>query len=193
MPRKLSRMQRLLTGICGALCALVVVPSAASAAECPVQASTPAFAQFGDLNQYVLAPGGNFETLSWAKVGYVSLSEDSDPFRLAPGEHSVKLDRVGEAVSSASFCVDRTMPHMRFVAKGDGGQLDVTVAVNYNGSTDTSSGSIATSDHRSWAPSRFVDLKTGSIPAGESGTATVTFRSNGYWRIDNVFLDPYRR
>jgi hypothetical protein len=192
VPRKLSRMTRLLTGVGGALCALVAMPGAALAAECPVAVTTPAFAQFGDVNQYVLAPGGDFETLSWSTFGYVSLSEDDDPFRLAPGEHAVKLDRAGESVTSASFCVDRTMPHLRFVAKGTD-PLDVTVAVTYNGSTDISTGSISANDHTSWAPSRFVDLKTGSIPAGERATAKVTFRSNGYWRVDNVFLDPYRR
>jgi hypothetical protein len=192
VPRKLSRMQRLLTGIGGALCALVLVPSAASAAECPVPVTTQAFAAFGDPNQYALAPGGDFETLSWASVGAVTLTTEDDPFALAPGELAVELDRPGEAVVSSSFCVDRTMPHLRFVAKGRD-QLDVTVAVNYRGSTDTSSGSIPPDEHRSWEPSRFIELKTESIPAGEHATAKVTFRSKGRWLIDNVFLDPYRR
>jgi hypothetical protein len=192
VPRKLSRMTRLLTGIGGALCALVVAPSAASAAECPVPVTTQAFAAFGDPNQYVLAPGGDFETLSWAKVGAVTLSYEDDPYRLAPGAFAVDLNRAGESVTSASFCVDHTMPHLRFVARG-AEQLDVTVAVTYNGSTDTSNGSISPDEHRWWAPSRFIELKTGSIPAGESATARITFRSNGRWLIDNVFLDPYRR
>lgn len=192
MPRKLSRMQRLLAGIGGALCALVATPGAAMAAECPVPVTTQAFAQFGDANQYVLAPGGDFEVLTWATVGSVRLTSQHDPFGLAPGVFGLDLDE-DESVTSTTFCVDRTMPHMRFVAKGDEGQLTVTVSVTYNGSTDTSSGSISTSDHRSWAPSRFVDLKTGSIPAGESATAKVKFSSDGEWLIDNVFLDPYRR
>jgi hypothetical protein len=192
MPRKLSRMPRLVAMIGGALCALAAAPGAALAAECPVKPTTQAFAGFGDTNQYSLAPGGDFETLSWAKVGNVGLSNENDPFGLAPGDFSVKLDRPGEAVTSLPFCVDSTMPHMRFVAKGYD-QLDVTVAVTYRGSTDTSSGSISPSDHRWWAPSRFVELKTSSIPAGESAIARVTFRSNGSWYVDNLFLDPYRR
>jgi hypothetical protein len=192
VPRKLSRMPRLLAVIGGALCALAAAPGAALAAECPVPVTTPAFAAFGDTNQYVLAPGGDFEALSWTKIGNVTLANENDPFRLAPGTFSVTLDRPGEAITSAPFCVDATMPHLRFVAKGTD-QLDVTVAVTYNGSTDSSSGSLSPSDHRWWAPSRFVDLKTGSIPVGESATAKVTFRSNGSWLIDNVFLDPYRR
>ena len=61
------------------------------------------------------------------------------------------------------------------------------------GSSDTSGGSIAPDDHRAWAPSRYVELKTESIPAGESRTATVQFRSQGDWLIDDVYIDPYRR
>jgi hypothetical protein len=192
VPRKLSRMQRLFVGIGGALCAFAVTPGAAMAAECPVPVTTQAFAEFGDNNQYVLAPGGDFEALSWARFGQIGLSLDHDPFDLAPGHHAVRLDRAGETISSASFCVDRTMPHLRFVAKGTD-QLDVTVTVSHDGSTDSSGGSISPDDHRRWAPSRFVDLKTSSIPAGQSATARITFRSNGNWLIDNVFLDPYRR
>jgi hypothetical protein len=192
MPRKLSRTARLLAVIAGALGVFAAAPGAALAAECPVKPTTQAFAAFGDTNQYVLAPGGDFESLSWATVGHVTLANENDPFDLAPGDFSVKLDRAGEAVVSAPFCVDHTMPHMRFVAKGTD-QLDVAVEVTYRGSTDTSSGSIAPADHRSWAPSRPVELKTSSIPAGESATARIAFRSNGSWNIDNVFLDPYRR
>jgi hypothetical protein len=193
VPRKLSRMQRLVAGIGGALCAFAAVPGAALAAECPVPTTAPVFAEFGDHNQYVLAPGGDFEgPLNWLKFGRVELEHVNDPFELAPGHHSLELDRSGEMVTSTSFCVDRTMPHMRFVAKGYG-QLDVIVSVNYQGSSDSSSGSISPDDHRTWQPSRFVNLKTSSIPAGESATAKVTFKSNGSWLIDNLFLDPYRR
>lgn len=190
MPRKLSRTTRLLATIGGAVCLAGALPGAAMAAECPVQPTSKAFAQFGDLNDYYLAPGGAFETLSWTKVGYVTLSDDNDPFNLSAGQKSVKLD-ANESVST-SFCVDRTMPHLRFVAKGDG-QLNVTVSTAYAGSTNTSSGGLSPADHRVWSPSQFVMLNTGSIPAGESGTATITLRSSEQWRIDNVFVDPYRR
>ncbi len=191
MPRKLSRAQRLLATIGGAVCIAGALPGAALAAECPVVPTTQAFAQFGDGNYYYLAPGGAFETLTWSKVGSVGLSLDNDPFELAPGVRSVKLDP-NESVS-ATFCVDRTMPHMRFVAKGTG-DLEATVRTTYPGSTHNHSETLSQADHGSWAPSRFVDLKARWIPAGESGTSTVTLRSlGGSWRVDNVFVDPYRR
>lgn len=192
MPRKLSRAQRLVATIGGAVCIAGALPGAALAAECPVQPTSKAFAQFGDTNDYYLAPGGAFESLTWSSVGSVDLSFDNDPFELAPGVLSARLDN-GESVST-SFCVDRTMPHLRLVAKRIDGQLDVTVRTAYNGSTDSSSGSLDNSYHeRSWGPSSYVPLKTDAIPVGESGTATITFRSQGAWRIDNVFVDPFRR
>ena len=80
MPRKLSRAQRLLATIGGAVCIAGALPGAAMAAECAVQPTSKAFAQFGDQNDYYLAPGGAFETLTWASVGYVDLSLDNDPF-----------------------------------------------------------------------------------------------------------------
>jgi hypothetical protein len=191
MPRKLSRLPRLLLTIGGAMCAAVAMPGTALAAECPVQPTTQAFAQFGDANAYYLAPGGAFETLSWSRTGAVSLSTQDDPFALAAGSYSVRMER-GEAVRSMPICVDRTMPHLRFVALGSG-QLDVEVRVTHNGSTNSSSGSVSDADHRLWAPSRFVSLNTEAIPVGESASATITFRSQGGWRVDNVFIDPYRR
>lgn len=192
MPRKLSRAQRLVATIGGAVCIAGALPGAALAAECPVQPTSKAFAQFGDTNDYYLAPGGAFESLTWSSVGSVDLSFDNDPFELAPGVLSARLDS-GESVST-SFCVDRTMPHLRLVAKRIDGQLDVTVRTAYNGSTDSSSGSLDNSYHeKSWGPSAYIPLKSADIPVGESGTATITFRSQGAWRIDNVFVDPFRR
>jgi hypothetical protein len=191
MPRKLSRLPRLLLTICATMGALVVMPGAALAAECPVQATNQAFAQFGDTNEYFLAPGGAFETLTWTRFGNVVLSNQNDPFALADGSYSVHLSE-GESVRSMPICVDRTTPHLRFVAKGND-QLDVEVRVSYRGSTDSSNGSVSGDAHRAWAPSRYISLKTDAIPVGESASATVTFRSQGDWRVDNVFVDPYRR
>ncbi len=192
MPRKLSRAQRLLATIGGAVCLAGALPGAAMAAECAVQPTSKAFAQFGDQNDYYLAPGGAFETLTWASVGYVDLSLDNDPFQLAPGIRSAKL-HANESVS-ASFCVDRTMPHLRFVAKGSYGQLEVTVRTTTDGATNASTTTLSNADHDDvWAPSANVGLHTGGIPAGGRGTTTITLRSTGLWRVDNVFVDPYRR
>jgi hypothetical protein len=193
MPRKLSRI-RLLTSAALAVTALAALPAGASAADCPVAPTTQAFGQYGDANQYFLAPGGAFESFdTWTKRGWPTLISGIDLLGLSPESRSADFDD-GEGVTSVSFCVDSTMPHLRFAARHlRGGQLDVTVRTTVNGSTDASSGSIAPDDHRAWSPSRYVDLKTREIPVGQSGTATVQFRSQGDWQIDDVYIDPYRR
>jgi hypothetical protein len=192
VPRKLSRMRRLFTsgGLVIAACAAVPATAAASCEYGPV--SQP-FAQFGDSADYYLAPGGDFESLSWSSWGGASVVYGLNPLSLAGGERSLKLDE-GEGVRSPLLCVSRDTPHLRFVAKGREGQLDVEVRVYRNGRvTDSSSGGVSTSAHRWWAPSRNVDLKVDSLAAGETGAVTVTFRSQGDWLIDDVFIDPYRR
>src|SRR5918992_870782 len=162
MPRKLSRPPRLLFTIGATMRGPGVVPGAALAAECPLQVTTQAFAQFGDTNEYFLLPGGAFEELSWTKFGNVALSTEDDPFALAAGSYSVHLSG-NETVRSQAFCVDRTTPHLRFMARGRD-QLDVEVRVSYRGSTDSSSGSVPGSAHRDWAPSSFISLKTDHLP-----------------------------
>jgi hypothetical protein len=197
MPRKLSRGKRLVTTAGIAAVAALALPGAAMAAECPVQPTTAAFSAHGDDNHYFLAPGGAFESLSqWDTRGRVSLLSGLNLLGLAAGTRSAELEQ-GEGVTSATFCVDRTMPHLRFSAKADGsGQLDVTVWTRDHDDDDdwnSSGGSVSSDDHRSWAPSRYVALNTSSIPAGESTQAVVQFRSQGDWVLDDVYIDPYRR
>ena len=194
MPRKLSRGTRLVSTAGVAAIAALALPAAASAAECPVVPTTKAFAAYGDLNEYFAAPGGTFDSLnSWTRLRTPDLVPGFNLLSPGPGSRAVLLRR-DEGVTSVSFCVDRTMPHLRFAANNDGGgQLDVTVSTQYGGSSDSSSGGVSPDAHRNWAPSEYIPLKTGSIPAGEQGVATVSFRSQGDWRVDDVAIDPYRR
>jgi len=194
VPRRLSRTKRLLMTTGAVVAVAGVLPGAASAAECAAVPTSKAFAQFGDANDYFLAPGGAFDSIWSEKSGTPNLVANENPFNLGGGVTSLRMTGK-EAVTSAQFCVDRTMPHLRFVAlHDDDGQLDVEVKIYENGRVmDSSSGSIAPSDHRSWAPTRTVDLKTGGMAEGESRTATVRLRSQGEWYVDDLFIDPYRR
>jgi hypothetical protein len=193
VPRKLSRMKRLLTSGGVVIAALAAAPATAAAAECEYGPLSQAFAPFGDSADYYLAPGGDFESLTWSQWGGASLVFGVNPYQLGGGTRSLKLDK-DETVRSPLLCVSRDTPHLRFMAKGSGGQLDVEVRTyRYGRVTDSSSESVSQSDHRSWAPSRNVDLRADSYGSGETGLVTLTFRSQGDWLIDDVFIDPYRR
>jgi hypothetical protein len=197
MPRKLSRTMRLSTIAATAAAALFAAPAGASAAECTYGPTSPAFSQFGDTASYYLAPNGGFEqTLSWAKSGAVSQVTGNEPFYLAGLSHNKSLRLQKDArVTTPPLCISPETPHLRFVAKAaGGGQLDVEVRFYQNGKvTDSSSGSVSPSDHAAWAPSRTVDLKTSKLLPGQTGTVTVTFRSQGDWLVDDVFIDPRMR
>jgi hypothetical protein len=121
----------------------------------------------------------------------------NEPFFLSglSDRRSLRLG-AGGSVTTPKLCVSPELPHLRFVAKASGsGQLDVEVRVyGSNGKVvDSSSGSISPSKHVVWAPSRMVDLKSDNFAAGETGQVTVTFKSQGDWLVDDVFVDPYRR
>jgi hypothetical protein len=172
-------------------------PPKDQAHKCDIPASTTVFAAFGDFNAYFLAPGGSFEDgLTWTALGRAEMAPVNDPFALGTEAfgRSLRL-RPGAIVITPKLCVTADLPHLRFVAKAFGsGQLDVEVRVYglRNEIVDSSSGGISPSDHRQWAPSRFVDLKTQDLQQ-KVGYIDVVFRSQGDWLIDDVYIDPRAR
>jgi hypothetical protein len=197
VPREKSRLGRLSGLTAVAALALGAAPAAASAAECSYGPSAPVFAAFGDTAQYYLAPGGSFEgTLGWARSGAAIVAE-ADPFRLTglADTHALRLRAYSWAITP-KLCVSPETPHLRFVVKARGsGGLDVEVRLYGSDGevTDSSSGSVSESDHVGWSPSRTVDLKVDNLAPGETGLVDVRFESKGDWRVDDVFVDPYRR
>ena len=147
------------TALASAFCVLSVaaLPSGALAAEGSVVATTPAgidiletadtaqtcrapqiinpFAGFGDMRDYVLAPGGTFEEKQLEGWQVVKAKQDGDhsPLELSnnrkdDNKHSLKVPAGGSAVSPA-MCVDLHYPTMRFMAKPEKnkGRLDIQV------------------------------------------------------------------
>jgi hypothetical protein len=189
VPRKLSRMRRLLTSSGVAVAALAAAPAVADA--CEFGPTSRAFAPFGDGNDYYLAPGGDFESLTWSSVGEPALVSDVNPFALAGGTRSLELEP-WEGVTSPEMCVSRKTPHLRFVAKGEG-MLFVSVRMWAPGRVTSVSFTLSPRQHEEWAPSKLVKLWTSGLAEDETALATVSFRSFGDWLIDDVFVDPYRR
>jgi hypothetical protein len=184
-------MKRLLTSG-GVFVAALAAPAAAQA--CDYGSTSRVFGEFGDSADYYLAPGGDFESLSWTSWNGPRLVWGVNPFALAGGNRSLELEP-DEGVRSPLLCVSRDTPHLRFVAKGAGDKLYVEVRVWKNGRVaDYSREGISSADHRVWRPSRNIDLKSSEIPHGQTGLVTVNFETDaGDWLIDDVFIDPYRR
>jgi hypothetical protein len=195
------RVRKTIGRITALTCVAVFVSSgAAFAAQCPTQTSKPKFARWGDTASYFLVPGGSFEGTP-AQVGWTlsgaTLTSGNEPFHInsAADSQSLLVDAGGSATSPA-FCVDSTMPSLRFFARQTAPGSDLTV----QGIVQTPHGSFSynVADLRdgalsAWTPVQ-VNVPTNRIPRGMSVAAAVRFvvPGAGGWQLDDVYLDPYR-
>ena len=179
-------------------------------AACPPQLTTPAFARFGDIAQYSLAPGGSFEPgqAAWTLNGNSVVSGNETLFLNNPLDTSSLSINPNTSVVSPEFCVDATNPFLRLVAKKAAVKGRIKVEVLYTDETGeakakdlgavTQGGSNANGDYTDWAPSPVLKLSTAlPLPKFASGTMNVRLRLSadsepGAWQVDDVFVDPYR-
>lgn len=197
------RLARATTAALIAASAALVGASAAEAA-CATQATTKAYASFGDYADYVLAPGGNFEgTSNWSVAG-ASLATGTAPFAAGSStdRRSLTVTGKGRAVSP-SFCVGIEHPTFRFQARQISGTwAQLLVKLRWRESSgrinETVVGSLSGGAYGKWTPSPALQLAT-TLPltsAGQSLTAQIVLDPEdmgGSWQVDNVYVDPYRR
>jgi hypothetical protein len=177
----------------------VAMPAMASAAGCPTNETSKAFAQEGDRGNYSLVAGGTFEAGApgWSLFNSTIVASD-DPE--GNSGHALVIGANGQAVSPA-FCVSSEYPTFRFfarqVSRGFFGSLDVrlrwTDAMHFPHETEVTS---LTGDG-SWALSPVLQLAS-KLPLwmpGSTLNVSLVFRTNNnaVWAIDDVYIDPYRR
>jgi hypothetical protein len=178
----------------------------AAASGCPVTPVTNPFAPWGDLADYSLIPNGDLESgaAGWTLRG-ATVEAGNAPFLVgSPTDtQSLKIRNGGVAVSPA-FCVGAEHPTFRFFAHQPRGSNapDVKVYVRFGSGTrlkDQQVDTLAGSRYYNWRPSNSVDLfeKLG-LGSGATTTARFVFEvedesGDQPWRIDDVYLDPYRR
>ena len=195
------RVRKTIGRVAALTCAAVFVSSgAAFAAQCPTQSAKQKFSKWGDSSSYFLVPGGSFEGTP-AQVGWTlsgaTLTAGNEPFPLNAASDDQSLEIGGGAsATSPAFCVDSTMPSIRFfvrqtepgsdlrvqgVVPTPHGPLTVTVA-------DLPDGSLSW-----WTPVQ-ITVQTNRIPKGFSVAAAMRFLvpGSGSWQIDDVYVDPYR-
>lgn len=199
MSRRLGRLAALTTAL------LFAIPAMALAASCPTPQTTTPFTQWGDSDSYFSVPGGNFESplpaTGWI-VNRAARVPGNEPFLVgaATDSSSFVIDGGGTAISPA-FCVDNSMPDLRFFARslGANGKLDVRLVVQtrlgvttapFSRVADLTAGSMPT-----WAPTGQLALADGMIaPPGRTTTARLVFSVEGHggWQVDDIYVDPYR-
>jgi hypothetical protein len=181
-------------------------------AACAPQPTSKPFAQFGDVANYSLAPGGDFGpgSASWALNGAaVTPVASTRVVNGAPRDQALAVEPNGVAVSP-TICVDATNPSLRlFARKLTGGvgrlRVDILYASPINGHAMAATAGYviqgyndATGNYLDWAPSPIMRLGT-TLPLWKTadGTLPVQLRLSansdpGAWDVDFVEIDPYR-
>ena len=182
----------------------------ASAPSCDNGTTSKAFSQWGDDNDYFLAPGGDFETAAngWTLNG-ARVAADQEPWRVNGdnGTHGLQIP-AGHSVVSPTICVGIENPSMRFFAHRSGGgllaatsQLVVTARVETSlglvvevpvGTIGALSGNGATWNR---TPTQIVLASLLPLLPGQHTPVQFRFAAVGTadWVIDDVFVDPRQR
>jgi hypothetical protein len=179
----------------------------ASAPSCDNGANSQPFTQWGDDNNYFLAPGGNFETgaAGWTLNG-ARVTGDQEPWQVHgdEGSHALQIP-AGRSVVSPTMCVGIENPSMRFFAHRTGGgllagasQLVVTARVETSLGLviEVPVGSIGvlTGNGATWksTPAQIVAASLLPLLPGEHTPIQFRFAAVGTadWVIDDVFVDP---
>jgi hypothetical protein len=160
--------------------------------SCGNQAESQPFAAYGDSNNYVQVPGGDFESGSvpWALTGGAAVSNGS-----------LSLP-AGSSATSPAACTDIYSPTTRLFVRNTGSSSShLIVEALYPGLLGSvqkaTIGEITGSS--SWTPSPAMALTGQNLLATLSLDQTaIAFRfipadSSGNWSIDNVYLDPFIR
>ena len=160
------------------------------------------FAPWGDYRNYMLMPGGAFEsgTPAWALSGGAKVVAGNEPFyvRSKLDKNSLYLPS-GSSALSPTACFGLGDWHARFFVRNVGsssGKLKVEVVVKsllgvlsiLDGGTVSGTGV--------WAPSPDIGLTVTNI-CSLLGVQAVSFRfrptgSGAAFQVDDVYLDPWK-
>jgi hypothetical protein len=200
--RRPRGLRATVTALLGAA-AIFVVPAAAQAA-CAPEATTKAFAVFGDQSDYSLAPDGAFEAGSgdWSltRAAVVNGSE-SFAVHAAGDSKSLAIDPSGVAVSPP-ICVDVERPSFRFFARRTSGSWAVlNVKLRWQDAGGATHYTVVGSLNgfgTLWLPTASLDLSGALALWKQDDTISVRLvfdpeNYGGGWAIDDVYVDPYAK
>lgn len=181
------------------LCALVALPSPASAAKgCDGQPTSRPFLPWADLASYVTAPGGDFESgaAGWRLSGGAALASGNETYYVSSTADttSLSLPRSSSATSPA-FCADLAHPTVRLFAKGGGllSSLDVEVLYTDRAGVLRSQALGQVTPSSSWQPTLPLLTLTG-LPMLTGSRIALRFKAvGGAFSIDDVYVDPFSR
>jgi hypothetical protein len=209
------RLTRMVIGVTSVAALTLGTPALADAATpaplCQIAAisALQPFLAFSDPNGYVLAPGGSFEggLAPWATTGAASIVEDNEPWRVGGPDHHRALSLApGATAQTAPMCVDSSFPAFRLFARGTANRktpLNVQVILLDARGATLSKQTVQTDTQlaggwRVIEPLALYPTITSSSGAPINVATRMALRfstpaDGGSWRIDDVYVDPWRR
>jgi len=196
-----------------ALCALLATTaSRADAGDgsllgCGYAASNP-FLRFLDPLPYTLAPDGGFESgaAGWKLSGGAKVVSGNEPFALSgPGTKSLQLP-AGSSATSPPMCVGLLLPIVRFVYQGGSLLSSLKVEAVWTNTSGSQSSIVllpgVLAAGSSWSPTLPLLQLGGALNALTLNglTTEMSFRftpkgglfGSGTWRIDDIYVDPWK-
>jgi hypothetical protein len=164
-------------------------------------AASQPFQPWGDNANYILVPGGSFESgaPAWKLTGGASIAAGNEPFyvRARGDSRSLYLPN-GSSATSPTVCFDFGDWHMRFFTRNKGTsrssvKVDVLVP-NALGLVSVLDGGSVRADG-TWDPTPRVSTLLTNVGGLVGVTRAVAFRlraTSGASRVDDVFLDPFK-
>jgi hypothetical protein len=199
----------LVAALVSVVCALAWSPPAqagvlvSSATSCDDQTFEQPFLRWADVANYVLAPGGTLEQGAnrWALTGGASVVSGNEPFFVhGAGESSALSLPAGSTATTAAMCVGIEHPTLRLFGRNDGAALaTLDVDVLFEDATGAVRslpiGHVAAGTQ--WQPTVAMPIVANLLPLLPGEHTAVAFRftasgPGGNWRIDDVYVDPYR-
>jgi len=169
----------------------------AGPASCASSATSQAFSQWGDSNDYELAPGGNFASANsgWTLTGGAKIVTTQVPFDIGGAKTVGALYMPpGSTAQSPTMCVNPADPTYRFLGYSTGGSNGLSSQAIY---TEVLGLRLAlalnsTRLQSSWgpAPAETTGAAPGSLLSLGAATMSLRFQSSGYSIISDVYVDP---
>jgi hypothetical protein len=183
----------------------LVKVAAANPLGCVVNnALSKPLAGLGDLADYALAPGGNFESGAggWLLTGGAAVAAGNETSYVgSPADRSSLALPFGSTATSPVMCIDGSYPHFRVFARNTGStkstlKVEVLYMDGKGKIVGSGSGTVAGTT-TAWQLSNTLRIGVTFNTAVAAGAAPVAFRFTpsgpGNWQIDDVYVDPYAR
>ncbi len=198
---------RLPVTVIAALAAVAMSPHVASASlldGCPDADASQPFLPWGDQAMYVPAPDGGFEHGggAWDLQDGATVVAGNETFQVGGAGDSQALSLPdGSDATTAPICIGLDSPTARLFVRNDGdadSSLRVSVVVQtLLGPLTLPVGTLGGTDSWHPTPSLLLLANLTALPIVNDGTATIRLRfsprgSGGDWRIDDVYVDPWK-